>query len=95
MMKDQLETELDAIKSKIRALATENQNDSTQLLPMLRVLESLHREIRDDMFLKSLPNTRRGLYQLLKDIEEMGGWPYIERMRLENFLVNLQENKEE
>lgn len=58
----------------------------------------LHREIRVDMFEPILPNTRKDLYSLLKDIEESGGWPYIERMKLQALLLPLlkwEENKAE
>ncbi|NJL84189.1 MAG: hypothetical protein HC890_17010, partial [Chloroflexaceae bacterium] len=34
----------------------------------------------------ALPNTRQELSHLLRNIEETGGWPYIERMRLQEFL---------
>lgn len=57
----------------------------------MRQLEQLHREIRDGTFQESLPNNRQHLYAMLKDIESEGGWPYIERMRLQAFLSNLLE----
>ncbi len=70
--------------------ATEDcQGDVIALLALLRQLEYLHREIRDNAFQNSLPNNRQALYALLKDIEAEGGWPYIERMKLQKFLVNL------
>ena len=65
------------------------QGDAIALLALLRQLEYLHREIRDCAFQNSLPNNRQALYALLKDIESEGGWPYIERMKLQQFLVNL------
>ncbi|MEH1908115.1 MAG: hypothetical protein V7L05_08805 [Nostoc sp.] len=72
------------------------QGDTEALLALLRQLEQLHREIRDGVFQESLPVNRRQLYSLLKDIESEGGWPYIERMRLQAFLANLpQEAPEE
>jgi hypothetical protein len=49
-------------------------------------LESLHRQIRTEQFEPSLPNTRKDLYAFLKDVEESGGWPYIERGKLQTFL---------
>jgi hypothetical protein len=49
-------------------------------------LESLHRQIRTEQFEPSLPNTRKDLYTFLKDVEESGGWPYIERGKLQTFL---------
>jgi hypothetical protein len=86
----QLEFELQSIATAVSALAGRCQGDSLALLALLRRLEELHRTIRDGMFQASLPDNRQALYALLKDIESEGGWPYIERMRLQPFLANLQ-----
>ncbi|MGH2413176.1 MAG: hypothetical protein ACRDEA_05710, partial [Microcystaceae cyanobacterium] len=59
------------------------------LLSVLRTLEHLHREIQEKLFEPSLPDTRNALYQLLREIEETGGWPYIERMKLQVLLSHL------
>jgi hypothetical protein len=40
-----------------------------------------------------LPDNRQALYSLLKEIESKGGWPYIERMRLQSFVTNLQQEE--
>ncbi len=72
------------------ALAEKHQNDSLYLLFLLRDLEQIHRQIRVKYFESALPQTRHDLYQLVKDIEEKGGWPYIERMRLKDLLQNLE-----
>jgi len=74
------------------ALAKENQHDSLFLLSLLRDLEQIHRQIRVDYFESALPQTRNDLYQFVKDIEEKGGWPYIERMRLRDLLQSLELN---
>ncbi|MEH2373305.1 hypothetical protein [Nostoc sp.] len=71
------------------------EGDTVALLALLRQLEQLHREIRDGVFQESLPVNRRQLYSLLKDIESKGGWPYIERMRLQRFLANLSQEAPE
>ncbi len=71
------------------------EGDTVALLALLRQLEQLHREIRDGVFQESLPVNRRQLYSLLKDIESEGGWPYIERMRLQTFLANLSQEAPE
>lgn len=71
-------------------LAKENQNDSLFLLSLLRDLEQIHRQIRINYFESALPQTRNDLYQFVKDIEEKGGWPYIERMKLTDLLKNLE-----
>lgn len=84
----QLQLELQAITTAVRALAGTWQSDTMALLALLRGLESLHREIRDSMFQASLPDNRQALYALLKNIEEEGGWPYIDRLKLRSFLIN-------
>jgi hypothetical protein len=84
-----LSTELQAIATAVRALAQGCQGDSLALVALLRRLEELHREIRDGLFQASLPDNRQALYKLLKDIETEGGWPYIERMKLQSLLTNL------
>ena len=82
-------TELDELAQSIRSIAERSAGDGMALLALLRVLEILHREIREGLFQESLPSNRRALYSLLKDIEATGGWPYIHRMRLQEFLQNL------
>jgi hypothetical protein len=74
----------------ICALAEKHREDSLFLLSLLRDLEKIHRKIRTEMFEASLPETRNHLYQLVKDIEDKGGWPYIERMRLKDLLQNIE-----
>jgi hypothetical protein len=95
-MNDHKNLESGELSSKLQAIATVVydavqgcEGDTVALLAMLRQLEQLHREIRDGVFQESLPVNRRQLYSLLKDIESEGGWPYIERMRLQAFLANL------
>ena len=87
-----LQVKLQAITTDIRALAHSHQNDSLSLLALLRALEELHQEIREDLFQSSLPDNRQALYALLKDIEESGGWPYIDRMKLQLLLSNFPES---
>lgn len=84
-----LESKLAAIAMDVETLAQSCQGDSLALLAVLRRLEALHRGIREGLFHASLPDNRHGLDTLLKDIETEGGWPYIERMRLQALLVNL------
>jgi hypothetical protein len=93
---EKFSSQLQAIASVVYGAATACEGDTVALLALLRQLEQLHREIRDGVFQESLPVNRRQLYSLLKDIESEGGWPYIERMRLQAFLANLpQEGIEE
>ncbi|TFI55184.1 hypothetical protein BLD44_005485 [Mastigocladus laminosus UU774] len=83
---------LETIALKVLSEAKKCQGDSLALLALLRLLEGLHQEIRDSLFLESLPSNRQALYSLLKNIEEEGGWPYIHRMKLQSLLKNLAEN---
>lgn len=93
---EKLSEQLQAMATVVYNAAQLCQEDPLALLALLRQLEQLHRDIRDGVFQESLPVNRRQLYSLLKDIESEGGWPYIERMRLQDFLVNLlQEDTEE
>lgn len=87
----QLQDTLQAITADIRTLADTHQGNTLALLALLRALEHSHREIRDDLFQGSLPDNRQALYALLKDMEEAGGWPYIERMKLRSLLEKLSE----
>ena len=81
-----IEAKLAAITTEVQTLAQSCQNDSLALLALLRCLEALHREIREGFFQESLPDSRHGFHTLLKDIESQGGWPYIERMKLQSLL---------
>ncbi|HEY9611869.1 hypothetical protein [Allocoleopsis sp.] len=85
----QLEIELPSITADLRTLASRYRGNSRALLALLRTLEHTHREIYEELFQASLPANRQELYALLKDIEETGGWPYIERMRLRSLLSHL------
>ncbi len=78
-----------AIANSVRDLAIDHQGDTHALLALLRLLEQLHREIRDESFVKTLPDNRQALYALLKDIESQGGWPYVERMKIKALLANM------
>ncbi|MGB5635901.1 MAG: hypothetical protein WBM44_25780 [Waterburya sp.] len=81
------------IAQDICALAEQHQQDSLFLLSLLRDLEQIHRRIRVDYFESALPQTRNDLYRFVRDIEDKGGWPYIERMRLKDLLKNLELNQ--
>lgn len=83
---------LESIALAIRAEAQSCQGDVLALLALLRLLEGLHQDIRDHLFMESLPNDRLALYTLLKNIEDEGGWPFIQRMKLRSLLANLPNN---
>jgi hypothetical protein len=78
-----------AIAQVVKASAQRYEGNCQTLLALLRLLESLHREISDSFFQASLPTNRQALYALLRDIEAEGGWPYIHRMKLQALLANL------
>jgi hypothetical protein len=88
--KNKLSDDLQTITAAVNDAVACCEGDIIALLTLLRQLEKLHRAIVDGVFQESLPVNRQQLYSLLKDIESEGGWPYIERMRLQAFLVNLQ-----
>ncbi len=85
----QFQQALEAIAADIRAIASRCEGDTLAILALLRSLEAIHQEIRDSLFLNSLPENRQDLYALLRDIEAESGWPHIPRMRLRSLLVNL------
>ena len=87
------EAKVRELSTQIYNLARQNQDDLLFLLSLLRNLEKTHRQIRTEMFETSLPKTRNDLYNLVKDIEEQGGWPYIERMKLQSILKNIQSDR--
>ena len=82
----ELSEQLEEFTATMLAIAQQSQGDCSRLLSLLRTLEYLHREIREKLFEPSLPNSRNQLYSLLRDIEESGGWPYIERMRIQTLI---------
>ncbi len=88
--KGEVPVNLNDLVEDIRCLAQAYQGDPIAVLGVLRVLESLHREIRDGMFQECLPQNRQQLYALLRDIEAEGGWPHIPRMRVEALLERLR-----
>jgi len=92
-MGDRIDVDLESLPSDLRLLAQAaeqaamaRRGDEVALLQLLRLLERLHSQIRDEWFQESLPTNRQRLYALLRDIEVNGGWPYIQRMRLRALL---------
>lgn len=83
------------IYQQIYQLAEHHREDGVALLQLLRMLERLHRDIRDNLFQETLPQTRNQLYSLLKDIEAEGGWPYISRMRLRELMIHFLFDEDE
>lgn len=84
-----LAAELSRIQAELSQLANQHGTDSLATLMILRSLSATHARIRDDLFLPNLPSNRHELANILRDMEESGGWPFIERMRLQAFLINL------
>lgn len=84
-----IENEVKRLVKEIECLAENSQDNIFDLLLILRELESAHRHIRLEMFEPVLPDTRHHLYLLLKHLEEMGGWPYIERMKIKDLCQTL------
>jgi hypothetical protein len=76
-------------------LAADHHQQTEELLAILRTLEELHRHIREEFFQPALPQSRHSLYSLLMEIESQGGWPYIERMRLQDLLQAMDTDAED
>lgn len=85
-----LPLDLQQLAQQVRDTAKTREGDCIALLELLRLLESLHFEVRDTLFRDALPDNRQRLYRLLKDIEQEGGWPYIKRMPLIALLEHLE-----
>jgi hypothetical protein len=80
------ETARQVLTQTVRDLAAGIRGDGPALLALLRTLEGLHQEIRDDLFQETLPKNRQELYHLLREIESEGGWPHIPRNTLRSLL---------
>ncbi len=81
-----LDQQLENLNQTVSDLAKSYEGNLDALLALLRTLEQLHRGIREHQFEPALPTNRQDLYFLLRNIEETGGWPYIERMRIKDIL---------
>ncbi len=90
----ELLAKLDILADEISDLAASHQGEIIDLLAILRSLEQCHRQVREGLFQEALPSNRQVLYSLLKDIEESGGWPYIERGTVRSLLWQLQESQD-
>lgn len=90
----ELLAKLEILAEEISTLARSHQGEIIDLLAILRSLEKSHRQLREGLFQEALPSNRQFLYSLLRDIEESGGWPYIERGTIRSLLSQLQENQD-
>jgi hypothetical protein len=81
--------------SELRRLGGELEGDPQALLALLRQLEQLHRNLQDGAFRSSLPADRGELFNLLRAMEQSGGWPYIPRLQLRTFMDLLQRDRPE
>ncbi|ELS31274.1 MULTISPECIES: hypothetical protein [Pseudanabaena] len=87
-------SELEQLTDRLWQTAQAQQSSSANLLQILRVLEALHKRIRDDLFQPSLPTSRHELFNLLRDIETNGGWPHIYRMKINEICRYLEQPEE-
>lgn len=85
-----LQQDLNAIAETVNTLVKRSDGSSVEILQILRFLEALHRQVCEEHFLATLPNRRRTLYNLLREIDAEGGWPYIPRMQLKTLLAHLE-----
>lgn len=84
-----LPADLAQLSTLIDQAALGRRGQHVELLALLRLLEQRHRDICETLFYDALPDNRQHLYALLRDIEINGGWPYIQRMKLQALLSNL------
>jgi hypothetical protein len=91
----ELAAKLESLSREISTLAAEHQGEIIDLLAILRSLERCHRQIQEGHFQQALPSNRQVLYSLLRDIEESGGWPYIERGTVRSILSRFNEQLNE
>ncbi len=85
-----MELDLEQIAEGVLKAGETRAKDVIALLDLLRLLERLHQQVRDQYFHQALPSTRRELYKLLQAMEEAGGWPYIPRMTLQELISRYQ-----
>jgi hypothetical protein len=85
---------IEEMAKELHEIARQSQHDPIALLHLLRTLEQVHRDIQDDYFQSALPNSRQALYAFLRDIEESGGWPYIQRWKIQALFANLPETEQ-
>ena len=86
---------LESVLAELRHLGGELDGQPQALLALLRQLEQLHRNLQDGAFRNSLPADRGELFNLLRAMEQSGGWPYIPRLQLRTFMDLLQRDRSE
>ncbi len=82
----EFQTKLEGLMEEVASLAEQHQQDPRALLAILRSLEANHRRIRETHLQMALPSSRHELYDLLREIAETGGWPYIPRGNIRSLL---------
>jgi len=87
-------SELEAISDRLWQLAQDQEGNAASLLQILRVVEVVHKHIRDDLFQPALPTSRHELFNLLRDIETNGGWPHSYRMKINEICQYLEQPEE-
>lgn len=81
-----LQSDFTTIASLIQQVVHQSEGDVIAYLKVLRFLEHQHQGIRESHFQPALPPDRHGLYNLLKEMESEGGWPYIPKMTLKELI---------
>jgi hypothetical protein len=78
--------EMDEVYKSLMDSAKDRQGNCADLLELLRFLETVHGQIRDNYYVSSLPQNRGELYALLKEMEERDGWPFLPRTETRSLL---------
>jgi hypothetical protein len=89
-LSNETDARLSQLLEGIQQLADELGDQPEAQLTLLRRLEQLHRTIQDGPFRSGLPSDRNALFNLLRQMESSGGWPYIPRLQLRTFMDLLQ-----
>ena len=92
-LSDQQQQRLNGALAELRAITADLDGQPEALLTLLRQIEQLHRNLQDGPFRSSLPADRTALFNLLRSMEESGGWPYIPRLQLRTFMDLLQRDR--
>lgn len=85
---------IDELCDQLWQIAQNHKDNPHELLSILRTLEKVHKDIRDDLFQPALPISRHELFNLLRDIETNGGWPHIYRMKINEICRYLEQTEE-
>lgn len=80
-----------ALKQQINQLSKQRTDDLIALQQLLNCLEESYVLIREGPFMAALPNTRKGLFKALQEMEEASTWPVLPRFQMQDLLDRIQD----